>query len=74
MAHAQAAAGIKAALRNGVRSIEHGIFLDDEAIELMLQRGRLAGARRCRHRASVIAAAEAGLPIPQTSSTRPAFV
>ena len=26
MAHAQGAEGIKAALRNGVRSIEHGIF------------------------------------------------
>jgi imidazolonepropionase-like amidohydrolase len=36
MAHAQGAAGIKNALRAGVRSIEHGIYLDDEAIELML--------------------------------------
>lgn len=36
MAHAQAANGIKAAIRHGARSIEHGIFLDDEAIELML--------------------------------------
>ncbi len=38
MAHAQAADGIKNALRAGVRSIEHGIFLDDEAISLMLER------------------------------------
>lgn len=37
MAHAQGAVGIKNALRAGVRSIEHGIFLDDEAIELMLE-------------------------------------
>ncbi|MGV9847400.1 amidohydrolase family protein [Streptomyces sp. NPDC003442] len=37
MAHAQGSAGIKNALRAGVRSIEHGIFLDDEAIELMLE-------------------------------------
>ncbi|HEY2273854.1 MAG TPA: amidohydrolase family protein, partial [Jatrophihabitantaceae bacterium] len=36
MAHAQSADGIKNALRAGVRSIEHGIYLDDEAIELML--------------------------------------
>lgn len=36
MAHAQSAAGIKNALRAGVRSIEHGVYLDDEAIELML--------------------------------------
>jgi imidazolonepropionase-like amidohydrolase len=39
MAHAAGADGIKTAVRNGVRSIEHGIFLDDEAIELMLERG-----------------------------------
>ena len=47
MAHAQGAGGIKAALRNGVRSIEHGIFLDDEAIELMLQRAP-GWCRPCR--------------------------
>jgi imidazolonepropionase-like amidohydrolase len=39
MAHAAGSDGIKTAVRNGVRSIEHGIFLDDEAIELMLERG-----------------------------------
>ena len=39
MAHAQGADGIKNAVRAGIRSIEHGIFLDDEAIELMLERG-----------------------------------
>lgn len=39
MAHAQGGEGIKNALRAGVRSIEHGIYLDDEAIGLMLERG-----------------------------------
>jgi imidazolonepropionase-like amidohydrolase len=39
MAHAQATDGIKNALRAGVRSIEHGIYLDDEAIEMMLNNG-----------------------------------
>lgn len=39
MAHAQAADGIKNAVRAGVRSIEHGIYLDDEAIQMMLDRG-----------------------------------
>ncbi|WP_033289809.1 metal-dependent hydrolase family protein [Amycolatopsis jejuensis] len=39
MAHAHAAEGIKAAVRHGVRSIEHGVYLDDEAIELMLRHG-----------------------------------
>ncbi|NCG23320.1 MAG: amidohydrolase family protein [Actinobacteria bacterium] len=39
MAHAQATDGIKAAIRSGIRSIEHGIYLDDEAIQMMLDRG-----------------------------------
>jgi imidazolonepropionase-like amidohydrolase len=39
MAHAQGNAGIKAAIRGGVRSIEHGIFLDEEAIEMMTDHG-----------------------------------
>jgi imidazolonepropionase-like amidohydrolase len=39
MAHAQGAEGIKAAVRAGVHSIEHGIYLDEEAIELMLKHG-----------------------------------
>src|SRR6266700_4188486 len=39
MAHAQATEGIKNAIRAGVRSIEHGIDLDDEAISMMLSAG-----------------------------------
>jgi imidazolonepropionase-like amidohydrolase len=39
MAHAQGADGIKNAIRAGIRSIDHGIYLDDEAIELMLRYG-----------------------------------
>lgn len=39
LAHAQGAPGIKNALLAGARSIEHGIYLDDEAIELMLNSG-----------------------------------
>lgn len=39
MAHAQGTQGIKHALQAGVVSIEHGIYLDDEAISLMLERG-----------------------------------
>jgi imidazolonepropionase-like amidohydrolase len=39
MAHAQATDGIKNAVRAGIRSIEHGIYLDDEAIEMMLAAG-----------------------------------
>jgi len=39
MAHAQGTEGIKNAIRAGVHSIEHGVYLDDEAIELMLKHG-----------------------------------
>ena len=36
--HAQGTTGIKNAILAGIDSIEHGIFLDDEAIELMIER------------------------------------
>ncbi|MGE0640198.1 MAG: amidohydrolase family protein [Thermoanaerobaculia bacterium] len=39
MAHAHATEGIKQAIRAGVRSIEHGTFLDDEAIRLLVEHG-----------------------------------
>ncbi len=39
MSHAQGAEGVKNAIRAGIHSIEHGIYLDDEAIELMLKHG-----------------------------------
>ena len=38
LAHAENAAGIANAVRAGVRSIEHGDGIDDEAIDLMLER------------------------------------
>ena len=38
-AHAQGAAGIKNALRAGIDSIEHGMILNEEAVEMMKERG-----------------------------------
>ncbi len=38
-AHAHATEGIKQAVAAGVRSIEHGTFIDDEAIRMMAERG-----------------------------------
>jgi imidazolonepropionase-like amidohydrolase len=38
-AHAQGTSGIMNAVRAGIDSIEHGIYLDDEAVELMRERG-----------------------------------
>ncbi|MEQ1517631.1 MAG: amidohydrolase family protein [Usitatibacteraceae bacterium] len=37
--HAHGAEGMKRAIRAGVQTIEHGTYLDDEAITLMKQRG-----------------------------------
>lgn len=39
MSHAHGAEGIKRAVRAGVRSIDHGTYLDEEGIGLMLERG-----------------------------------
>ncbi|MGH8495743.1 MAG: amidohydrolase family protein [Gammaproteobacteria bacterium] len=38
-AHAHGAEGMKRAIRAGVASIEHGTYMDDEAIELMKEHG-----------------------------------
>ncbi|NYB52933.1 MAG: amidohydrolase family protein [Methanobacteriaceae archaeon] len=37
MAHAHGAQGIKNALKAGIKSIEHGTFLDEECIQLLLE-------------------------------------
>lgn len=66
MAHAQSTVGIKNAIRAGVRSIEHGIYLDDEAIALMLERGTYF-VPTLMAPLGVLDAAEAGLSIPDAS-------
>jgi imidazolonepropionase-like amidohydrolase len=63
MAHAQAADGIKNAVRAGIRSIEHGVYLDDEAIELMLRRGTWFVPTLVAPQ-GVIDAVEAGISLP----------
>lgn len=40
-AHAHGHAGIMAAVRNGVTTVEHGTYLDDEAIALMKEKGTI---------------------------------
>lgn len=62
MSHAQGTEGIKNALRAGVRSIEHGIYLDDESIEMMLEAGAFL-VPTLQAPMSVIAA-DAGAPLP----------
>jgi imidazolonepropionase-like amidohydrolase len=63
MAHAQSTEGIKAAVRAGIRSIEHGIFLDEEAVDLMLERGTWLVPTLSAPRA-VLAAVAAGARLP----------
>ncbi|WP_405868919.1 MULTISPECIES: amidohydrolase family protein [unclassified Streptomyces] len=73
MAHAQGAEGIKNAVRAGVRSIEHGIYLDDEAIDLMLERGTWLVPTLIAP-VAVIRAAEAGVQIPDAMVRKAAEV
>jgi imidazolonepropionase-like amidohydrolase len=64
MAHAQATDGIKNAVQAGVRSIEHGIYLDDEAIDMMLSAGTwLVPTLVAPH--AVLSAASAGSQLPE---------
>jgi imidazolonepropionase-like amidohydrolase len=64
MSHAQAAVGIKNAVRAGVRSIEHGIYIDDEALALMLENGTYLVPTLVAP-LGVLRAADAGVPIPE---------
>ena len=66
MAHAQGTEGVKAAVRNGIRSIEHGVYLDDEAIAMMLERGTWLVPTLHAPQA-VLRAADAGMPLPQAA-------
>jgi imidazolonepropionase-like amidohydrolase len=66
MAHAQATPGIKQAIHAGIRSIDHGIYLDDEAIQMMIDRGTWLVPTLVAPR-GVIDAAEAGAAIPPQS-------
>jgi imidazolonepropionase-like amidohydrolase len=69
MAHAQGTPGIKAAIRAGIRSIDHGVYLDDAAIEMMIERETYLVPTLVAP-TGVIAAAEAGVPIPENMVTK----
>ncbi|HEX5039875.1 MAG TPA: amidohydrolase family protein [Candidatus Limnocylindria bacterium] len=66
MAHAQATPGIKNGIRAGIRSIDHGIYLDDEAISMMIEHGTWLVPTLVAPR-GVIDAAEAGAAIAPQS-------
>jgi imidazolonepropionase-like amidohydrolase len=62
MAHAQGTDGIKSALRTGFTSIEHGVYLDDECIEMMLAAGTFFVPTLAAPRAVAKAAEHNGAP------------
>jgi len=66
MAHAQASDGIKNAIRAGIRSIDHGVYLDDQAVSMMLEKGTYLVPTLVAPQ-GVIDAANAGASIPAAS-------
>ena len=73
MSHAQATDGIKSAVRAGVRSIEHGIYLDDEAIEMMIERGTYLVPTLVAP-TGVLEAADRGINVPEYAITKTKMV
>jgi imidazolonepropionase-like amidohydrolase len=73
MAHAQATQGIKNAVRAGIRSIDHGVYLDDEAIELMKEH-RTFLVPTLVAPSGVLRAAEQGASIPEVAKQKAAEV
>lgn len=60
--HAQGTTGIKNAVMAGIDSVEHGIYLDDEVIQMMLDRGTYLVPTLIAPLAIVEGGDEAGLP------------
>ncbi|MFX0126327.1 MAG: amidohydrolase family protein, partial [Candidatus Hodarchaeota archaeon] len=62
MAHAQSPEGIQNAIRNGVDTIEHGIYLDTETITMMLENNTIVVPTFAIVNAIVTKGVEAGVP------------
>lgn len=60
--HAHSAAGIKTAVRAGVTSIEHGTIMDDECVELMVEKGTYLSPTIIASRRMIERGVEAGMP------------
>lgn len=73
MAHAHATDGIKNAVRSGIRSIEHGVYLDDEAIEMMVAAGTFLVPTLIAAE-GVQRAVDRGVPVPQAIVDKAAAV
>ncbi len=70
MAHAQGTEGIKNAVKAGVQSIEHGIFIDEEAIELMLEHETFLVPTLLAPVAVLETAEEAGMPVTAVEKSK----
>jgi imidazolonepropionase-like amidohydrolase len=69
MAHGHANAGVLAAVRAGVRSIEHGTHLEDDTVALMAERGTfLVPTLSAPH--GVLEAADSGAALPTGAATK----
>ncbi len=61
-AHCHGKPGIMAALRAGIRTIEHGTFLDDEAAEVMAEKGAVLVPTRLMVNQIAARGKESGMP------------
>jgi imidazolonepropionase-like amidohydrolase len=67
--HAHGAAGIKASIRSGVRTVDHGSYLDDEAVSLLKASRRSAFYVPTLHVFAAIDAGD-GTPFPESERER----
>jgi imidazolonepropionase-like amidohydrolase len=70
MSHAHGAEGIKRAVRAGVRSIDHGTYLDEEAVAMMVERGTWLVPTLTAGDTTERIAAEPGVPEPVKEKLR----
>jgi len=69
-AHAHGADGIKAAILAGVRTVDHGSYLDDEAVSLLKASKRQVFYVPTLYTYDAIDRSDAGNPIPQSERQR----
>jgi imidazolonepropionase-like amidohydrolase len=69
-AHCHGKAGIMAALRAGAHTIEHGSYLDDEAADLMLEKGAMLVPTRLIIKGIAETGEKSGLPAYMMEKTR----
>jgi imidazolonepropionase-like amidohydrolase len=69
-AHAHGAEGIKAAIRAGVRTVDHGSYLDDEAVSLLKRSNRKVFYVPTLYTYEAIDRSDASNPVPESERQR----